>query len=187
MRRTLAKLAFGLAVLLVACAKPEVSTPESRAVVEFKDRVVDYLALRGRLEAEIPKLPKKAAPEAVDASQRRLAALVKSARAGAGRGEFFTPGMQSVIKRVIGEVLSGPGGDTVKASIMDENPGLPEILIDEKYPSVVPLSTMPPPILERLPKLKGDLEYRFIGPRLVLVDTEADIILDFTEPVLIRP
>jgi hypothetical protein len=30
------------------------------------------------------------------------------------------------------------------------------------------------------------MEYRFIGPRLILVDTEADIILDFTDELLNR-
>jgi hypothetical protein len=43
---------------------------------------------------------------------------------------------------------------------------------------------MPPQLLNPLPKLKGELEYRFLGPQLVLMDTEADIILDFTEPIL---
>jgi hypothetical protein len=42
---------------------------------------------------------------------------------------------------------------------------------------------MPPQVLASLPKLHGELEYRFIGSRLILVDTEADIILDFTDEV----
>jgi len=88
------------------------------------------------------------------------------------------------VKRVLGEVLSGPAGKTIKASIMDENPGVPKLVINERYPSSVPLSTMPPEILEPLPELKGELEYRFIGRRLILLDTEADIILDFTGNVL---
>ena len=95
-----------------------------------------------------------------------------------------SPGIQAMVKRVLKDVLSGPGGGTVKASIMDENPGVPQLLVNERYPSSIPLSTMPPQLLDHLPPLIGELEYRFIGPRLVLVDTEADIILDFTDPVL---
>lgn len=169
-----------------SCSKPHVETRDSQAVVAFKDHVQEYVALHEKLEATIPKLPQKATPQEVDANQRALAALIQTARADAKPGEFFTPGIQTLIKRVIGDVLASPGGETVKGSIMDENPGLPQILVNEKYPSSVPLSTMPPQILERLPKLIGELEYRFIGPRLILVDTEADIILDFTDPVLDR-
>jgi hypothetical protein len=43
---------------------------------------------------------------------------------------------------------------------------------------------MPPPVLEPLPKLEEDLEYRFVGERLVLVDAHAHLIVDFTEDVL---
>jgi thiol-disulfide isomerase/thioredoxin len=96
------------------------------------------------------------------------------------------PGMQKLVKRVIGEVLSGPDGKTIKSSIMDENPGVPKLAINERYPSSVPLSTMPPEVLAPLPKLEGELEYRFIGRRLILLDTEADIILDFTGEVVPR-
>jgi hypothetical protein len=43
---------------------------------------------------------------------------------------------------------------------------------------------MPPQVLKALPKLEEDLEYRFIGERLVLMDAHAHIIVDFTDDVL---
>jgi hypothetical protein len=43
---------------------------------------------------------------------------------------------------------------------------------------------MPPQVLAALPKLPQELEYRFVGARLILLDTHADIILDFVEGVL---
>jgi len=67
---------------------------------------------------------------------------------------------------------------------MDENPGVPQIVPNERYPSSVPLSTMPPQVLATLPKLPQELEYRFLGSRLILLDTGADIIVDFTNDVL---
>jgi len=45
----------------------------------------------------------------------------------------------------------------------------------------VPLSTVPPQVLSSLPKLPEDLEYRFIGERLILLDVHAHIIADFME------
>jgi hypothetical protein len=172
--------------LAVSCGShaPQLDTPEAKAVVAFKDRVTEYVALHEKLEATLPNLSDKATPPELDANQRALGELIKSARRDAKPGDFFSPGVQAMVKRVLKDVLSGPGGGTVKASIMDENPGVPEILVNERYPSSVPLSTMPPQLLDHLPPLIGELEYRFLGPRLVLVDTEADIILDFTDPVL---
>jgi hypothetical protein len=177
-----------LAALTVSCTSgtPELRTPEAQAVVAFKDRVVEYVALHEKLEATLPKLPDKASPQQVDSNQRALGELIKSARRDAKPGDFFTPGFQAMVKRVVNEVLDGPDGKTIRASIMDENPGVPQILVNERYPSSVPLSTMPPQLLEPLPKLKGELEFRFLGPRMVLVDTEADIILDFTDEILNR-
>ena len=175
-----------LAALTASCRSgtPQLHTPEAQAVVALKERVAEYVTLHEKLEATLPNLPDQATPEQVDHNQRALGDLIKSARRDAKPGDFFSPGIQTMVKRVLKEVLSGPGGGTVKASIMDENPGVPQLLVNERYPSSIPLSTMPPQLLEPLPPLIGELEYRFIGRRLILVDTEADIILDFTDEVL---
>jgi hypothetical protein len=167
-----------------AAEAPPARPSEAQAVAAFETRVNEYVALHERLEATLPHVPRRATPEQVDKNQRELGDLIKSARRAAKPGEFFTPGMQALVKRVLGEVLAGPDGKTVKASIMDENPGLPKLVLNERYPSSIPLSTMPPQVLAPLPKLHGELEYRFIGSRLILLDTEADIILDFTDDVL---
>ena len=169
---------------MVAAATPKAPPSEAQTVAAFQERVKEYVALHEKLEATLPKFAERGTPEQVDKNQRALGALIKSARSDAKQGDFFTPGMVALVKRVLGEVLSGPAGKTIKASIMDENPGVPKLVINERYPSSVPLSTMPPEILEPLPELKGELEYRFIGRRLILLDTEADIILDFTGNVL---
>jgi hypothetical protein len=167
-----------------AVETPPARPSEAEAVAAFKARVKEYLALHRKLESTLSKHPRPHTPEQVDKNQRALGDLIKSARRDARPGEFFTPGMQALVKRVLGEVLSGPDGKTVKASIMDENPGLPKLVLNERYPSSIPLSTMPPQVLAPLPELHGELEYRFIGSRLILLDTEADIILDFTDDVL---
>ncbi len=167
-----------------AVEAPPASPSEAQAVAAFEARMKEYMALHRKLESTLPRFPRRGTPEEVDKNQRALGDLIKSARRDAKPGEFFTPGMQALVKRVLGEVLAGPDGKTVKASIMDENPGVPKLVLNERYPSSVPLSTMPPQVLAPLPKLKGELEYRFIGRRLILLDTEADIILDFTDDVV---
>lgn len=162
----------------------ELSHSEREAIEAFEERLEAYLALHRKLELTLPKLPKRATPQQVDANQRAFGALVKTARADAKQGEFFTPVMQTVVKRTMEAVLSGPDGNTMKASIMDENPGVPQLGVNDRYPDSIPLSTMPPQVLKALPKLEEDLEYRFIGERLVLMDSHAHNIIDFTDDVL---
>jgi len=168
----------------VACraGAPPAPGSENEAIELFQQRVKEYVALHEKLEASIPKYD-RGSPEQVEATQQGLARLVKGARRDAKQGDFFTPPIQQLAKKVMADVLSGPDGATIKGSIMDENPGLPTMVLNERFPSSVPLSTMPPQVLVRLPKLEGKMEYRFIGRRLILLDTEADIILDFTDDI----
>jgi hypothetical protein len=158
--------------------------PESQTVAQFQARVKEYVALHQKLESTLPKLQKQGTPEQVDKHQQALGNLIRTARREAQAGELFTPEMQALVQRVLTDVLAGPDGKTVKASIMDENPGVPKVVVNQRYPATVPLATMPQQVLARFPKLPEELEYRFLGPHLILLDTHADIIVDFTNPVM---
>ena len=72
---------------------------------------------------------------------------------------------------------------------MDENPVTPgalKLTVNSRYPDSVPLTTVPPQLLQTMPKLTEDLEYRFIGDWLILLDVHAHVIADFIEDVLPR-
>jgi hypothetical protein len=56
-----------------------------------------------------------------------------------------------------------------------------KLVVNGRYPDEVPVSTVPPEILQTLPKLTEDLEYRFIGRHLILLDSHAHVIADFIE------
>ena len=157
---------------------------EEQAVERFEVALKKYMRVHRKLEATLPRHWRHATPEQVDENQRTLGALIKAARASAKQGEFFTPDMQALVARTLEAVLAGPDGKTIKATIMDENPGVPNLALNDRYPDAVPLSTMPRRVLKPLPKLEEDLEYRFVGERLVLMDAEARIIIDFTDDVL---
>ena len=53
---------------------------------------------------------------------------------------------------------------------MDENPVGLRRVVNGRYPDNVPVSTMPPPVLQTLPKLSEGLEYRFVGDDLIILD-----------------
>ena len=165
-------------------AAPTVSPDPVPALRSFQARVQEYVTLHREIEQKLPKLGREATPEEIDKNQRELGALLKSARSDAKQGELFTPDVQEFLARLFGRVFRGEQGKNLLGSIMDENPGLPKISVNERYPDEVPLSTMPPEILDALPELEEDMEYRFVGRRLVLVDSHAHLIVDFTDELL---
>jgi hypothetical protein len=156
-----------------------IGSPDGSVVTEFNRRVEEYVALEKELSGSLKTLSKKATPLEIDANQRALLALVAKGRADAKQGDVFVPAMQTFIRGLVRRVVTGPDGGKIKASLMDENPMGVKIAINDRYPDTIPLSTMPPEILAALPKLPEDMEYRFLGNRLILLDTRAHLIVDF--------
>jgi hypothetical protein len=96
------------------------------------------------------------------------------ARAGAKQGDIFTPSISVEFKKVL--ILQMDSNTW--AAIMDDNPGEFSNEINSTYKEGKPLSTVPPNILAVLPRLPDDIQYRFLGRHLILLDTRASVILD---------
>ena len=52
------------------------------------------------------------------------------------------------------------------------------------YPKGASLATMPPNVLEVLPRLPDGLEYRIVNTHLILWDVDADIVVDYVFDVM---
>jgi hypothetical protein len=143
-----------------------------------------YVDLHQELEKDLPDLPNEATPEQIDKNQRTLEARMRQARRSAKPGELFTPEAQPVIRRLLTAVFEGPEGRLLIASIRDENPADMKVHVNMRYPDAVPLSTVPPEVLQTLPRLSEDLEYRFVGRHLILLDAHAHLIADYVENAL---
>jgi len=155
-------------------------TPDEAATLSaMNDRVNKYVELHRKLEADLPKLPTDATPKQIDDNQRMLEQKVREARATAKQGDLITPEARVVIRRLLATVFGGPDGKQLKASIMDETPVGVKLVVNGRYPDHVPLSTIPPQVLQTLPKLAEEMEYRFIGDALILLDVHAHVIADF--------
>ena len=160
------------------------SPEDAQALATMNDRLKAYIELHQKLERTLPAVPKEATPQQIDQNQRALEKIVREARSGSKSGELFTPEARPVIKRLLATVFGGPDGKQLKSSIMDENPVGIKLAVNSRYPDTVPLSTIPPEVLQTLPKLPEELEYRFIGDRIVLYDVHAHLIADFIEDAL---
>ena len=163
---------------------PPLSPEDAQALATMNDRLKGYIEEHQKLERSLPAVPKEATPLQIDQNQRALEKLVRAKRSAAKPGDIFTPEARPIIKRLLNSVFGGPDGKQLKASIMDENPVGIKLAVNSRYPDSVPLSTIPPEVLQTLPKLPEELEYRFIGDRIVLYDVHAHLIADFIEDAL---
>lgn len=163
---------------------PPLSSSDAAAVAEFMKRVNDYVAIHLTAEKASPKLPQEATPLQIDQTQRALAARIQMARKGAKRGDIFTPEMTIFIKGVLNRVFSGRDGTQLRSSIMDENVEYLALKTNQRYPDAYPRTTMPPDVLKALPQLPEEMEYRFVGSQLILLDQHAHLIPDFIPDAL---
>ena len=166
-------------------AQPQ-SAADAQAIAEFNTRIKEYVAMHQRLEATLPRLPKETNPKVIDTHERALEKLIRTERKNARPGDIITPAARRALRQRFARVFSGTSGQQYKATILDENPGRIALTVNSRYPDEVPVSTVPPQVLSALPPLPDELEYRFIGERLILLDIHAHTIADFMENVFPR-
>jgi hypothetical protein len=155
------------------------SEADAAALATMNDRLKKYVEIHEKVEDELPKRSADATPEEIDKNQRAFELKVREARKHAKQGDIFGPEAQPVIKRLLAAVFAGPEGKELVASILDENPVGMKLAVNMRYPDSVPISTVPPEVLQTLPRLSEDMEYRFIGRHLILLDSHAHVVADF--------
>lgn len=157
----------------------QMSPAEAEALADFKTRVDGYIKLQEGAQERLPPLPKETTPQVIDTHQRALEKLLAAERSQAKPGDILTPAVQKIFRDLLARVFAGREGQELKATILDDNPGTIPLRVNARYPDEVPLSTVPPQVLSSLPTLPKGLEYRFVGERLVLLDSRAHTIADF--------
>jgi hypothetical protein len=165
---------------------PRQEAADSAAIDQFQKELQAYLEIHDKVEKALPKLPSEASIQQIDSHQRALLQGIAAARPNARRGQLFSPAMEAAVRRVIAKVFEGVEGRQLRESIMEENPTNVTISVNGRYPDTVPLATMPPDILAELPKMPEELQYRFVGRALAIMDVHAHLIVDFVPDALPR-
>ena len=142
--------------------------------VDFHSRVLAYDSLRRELEKGLQPLATSADPAEIRKATRARGKKIRAARAEAREGDIFTPAISDSFRRALADELDP---ETCEA-ILDDNPGEFKHRINSRYPDRLPLSSVPPNVLAALPELPDDLQYRFVGRHLVLLDGRSGLILD---------
>ena len=155
--------------------------PDAAIMADFKSRVDKYAELHKDLAKGSAKQKDNASAEQVNKQADAIAAKIQAARAGARQGDIFTAEMRPVFRRLLAPEMKGEEGRDAKAIIKDDAPaaGTVAFKVNAKYPEGQPKPTMPANLLLNLPPLPDPLEYRVVGQHLLLLDTAADLIVDY--------
>ena len=155
--------------------------PEAAALADFKSRVDAYAEMHKTLAQGEAKPQETANPAKISSTKAALAARVQATRVNAKQGDIFTPAVRPVFHRLLAPELKGEDAHDTKAVLKDDAPPAAAVpfKVNAKYPETLPLPTVPANLLLSLPPLPAPLEYRIVGQHLLLLDTSADLVVDY--------
>jgi len=160
-------------------AEAAISAKDKRTIAMFEGRVKQYLNLRNRIRDRLPKLSKDSTPEQIHAHMLAFQEAVRSARVGTKRGDLFTKQVAEYIRRTLRTEFKGKDRKDLRETIFEaKTEGVP-LRVNYPYPEAKELTEMPPTLLLKLPQLPKEVKYRFVGPNMLLVDRENNLIIDY--------
>ena len=167
-------------ILQVTPQPPPLSPQDKQIANAFEKRAKAYAKYREQLEEKMPKLSKEAKAEEIEAHKKQFQERVRAGRAGARRGNVFTPEASELIRRMIKDEFKGRERVELRDTVLREadTKAVP-LRVNYPYPESQELLEMPATLLLRLPQLPKQLRYRFVGPNLLLVDRENGLIIDY--------
>ncbi|HEX8191242.1 MAG TPA: hypothetical protein VF586_22970 [Pyrinomonadaceae bacterium] len=192
-------LSAGLAAALLAPAAPaQTPTPaqtpvaahatvapkHKEAFAAFEARVKEYVAMREAIEGKMPKLPKGATPEQIEAHKTAFQEAVRAARAAAKPGDIFVPELARHIREVIKSETPRHVKKEVRETVVESEVKAVPLRVNYPYPETEELLEMSPTLLLRLPQLPKQVRYRYVGRNMLLVDRENGLIVDYMPDAL---
>ena len=178
-------VAVGQKTQNAALSEPVVVSPADKAAIDaFEKQVKDYIELRNKVRANVPKLSKDSTPEQIQAYRTALELSLRNARPNAKRGEFFLPATADFIRRTLKTEFQGKDRKELREQIFETETQGVVLRVNYPYAQTAELSEMPATLLTKLPQLPKELRYRFVGRNMLLVDRESDVIIDIMPDAL---
>ena len=177
-----------LMVLLGAtAATAQPALPETEEVRQFVAATRDYASMHRRIEAAFGPLEINADINRVHSAVVQLAAAIRAERASAKLGDLFTPALGVELRWRIAEALAEHdyrAADIREAEAADgTDPSVVSLAVNGPFPWQN-ASAMFRCLLEALPELPPELQYRIVGNTLVLVDVHVSLIVDLLPSAL---
>jgi hypothetical protein len=156
---------------------------QATALVELQKNLQRYLKLREELGKKLTPLSPTASSSELAARQEALAAALKAARKGARPGDLIPPRAARLIARTVKDDFRQRKPAATRA-VFKEVPETLRPAINRTFPDDAALATIPPLLLNNLPILPDNLQYRFAQRDVVILDGDTRIIVDYVANVL---
>jgi hypothetical protein len=159
---------------------------EERVIHDFNQRVDWYVRLHRRLERNLPPEHLFGDLEDMSAAIDALHQALIEARPNATPETFFTPAVADLLTKRLAHAITASGHTPAEAWIamnLGYVAAIPQARINARAP-VGRYVRIWPALLAVLPALPEELEYRFVGWDLVLVDVHADLVIDILKNAL---
>lgn len=144
------------------------------------------MATRHKLRSEVRGPVKNSSSTQLTDASDALAGAIQRSRQDARVGSIFSEPVATLIKRRIADAIRTEKLVAVLADIDDEGTSGPSPKIHLRLPVTAQMATMPAALLNVLPPLPKELEYRILGRYLILRDVDASLILDYIPAAVSR-
>ncbi len=155
-------------------------SPPQPAPAEFTDGIARYTEIHRAAAATLGPEAQHTDPRPLFEQKWAFVDAIRRARPCEENGAIFTPAAAAFFRARIATVLRATGVDVADVlrdmdEDWDEEAPLPEA--NDAFPWAAG-NMMWPSMLARLPQLAPELEYRFVGRDLILLDVRADLVVD---------
>jgi hypothetical protein len=146
------------------------------SLAAFEQRVKDYISVRDKVARTLPEVKETGDPAKISARERALGIAVAMERRTARAGDVFG-GLTPYLQRILADdwKMRAPAD---RKALFEEIPPSLKLVVNQPYPTTIPLITVPAKLLAALPALPEALEYRLVDRRLLLRDRDANLIVD---------
>ena len=152
---------------------------EAKAFETFSASVQQYVKIHNRAEKALPKLKDTTSPGSIADHQRALAEKIRRARGNGRPGDVFTPDAAAAFRHVIKQEFQSSHAQNALATIQQGEPVKNlHLEVNQVYPKALPYTSVPPTLLLKLPKLPNEVAYRIVDRDLVLLDVQANLVVD---------
>ena len=154
-------------------------------LLQFTMRVYDYVETHRRLAAAIEQ-PLCSDAEELTRQADVLGTAIRDARPRARESDIFTLAAGEMFRARIAAIVRRTGFDVAAFLERHRSEGEElEVHVFGTLPWRTHVALMP--IIRQLPELPPELEYRFVGRHLVLMDVGANIVVDVLRDALPLP
>ena len=148
------------------------------AILAFHKHLEAYMKVHNEAEGKVPNLKRTDDPVEISSREKALAEMIMTLRAGAQESVVFAPDVAAALpddhpgrfRQAQRAPIAWPSCTSCRRARRSS--------VNTVYPTTIPLLTFPAALLQKLPDLPPELEYRIVGRHLILRDVKANLIVD---------